>query len=334
MSEPTFSICLPAYNSANIIGETLQSVFTQTYQDFEIVIVDDCSTDDTEGAIRSFNDNRVRYFRNEKNLGIAGNLARCVELARGKYLYLLGNDDILSPIALERTILAFESDPDVALVTRPYYWFLADDLDKPIRAVQPYPIDGDMVVSINDDQKVFSKVLETLGQISGLAFRRSAFDGEFSKDVFTTHIDPALRLWRDHKAVLLKDYVVAVRVVTSQTRYLSSIYDPSPTQTWIDMFDRVFADPRYRTQREWGHEHIARHFEGLVQIRCYAPTRLFWKEVGVLVKYRKRNLLLPLFWGYVLFLALVPRAGIITIVDKVKPFVTGSHFVPTIRLAT
>lgn len=334
MSEPTFSICLPAYNSEKIIGETLHSVLAQTFRDYEVIVVDDCSTDGTEAAVRAFADERIRYVRNEINLGFTRNLARSAELARGKYLYLLGNDDVLSPIALERTKAAFELDPEVAVVTRPYYWFLNDDLAKPIRAVQPLREDCDVVVSVADGEEVFNKVLETLGQISALAFRRSMFDGRFSPNVFTAHIDPALRLWRDHKAVLLKDYVVAVRIASSQTRYLSSIYDPSPTQTWVDMFDRVFPRERFATQRMWGHEHIARHFEGLVQIRCYAPVRLYWKEVGVLIRYRKRNLISPLFWAYVLFLSLTPRPMIISVVDKVKPYVTGSHFVPSIRLAT
>jgi glycosyltransferase involved in cell wall biosynthesis len=333
MSGPTFTICLPAYNAALVIGDTIRSVLAQTWQDFEVVVVDDCSTDDTERAVRSFGDDRIRYYRNSANLGLPGNLTKCAELARGEYLYLLGNDDILSPVALDRTKAAFELDPEVALVTRPYYWFLVDDIDRPVRAVLPFSAISNKPLSVFDGERTLSKVLETLGQISGLAYRRSMFSAPFSRAVFTTHIEPALRTWRDHKAVLLDEYIVAVRIATSQTRYLSSIYEPSPTQTWIDMFDRVFASENFARQRRWGHEHIAKHVEGLVQIRCYAPFKLYWKEMAILVKSRKRNLISPRFWAYAFFLSLAPRRAIVSVVDKIKPLVTGLPDASTIHLA-
>ena len=333
MHQPAFTICLPAYNSATIIGDTLRSVLDQTWQDFEVIVVDDCSTDDTEGAVRSFRDNRIRYCRNDRNLGLPGNLAKCAEMAQGDYLYLLGNDDILSPVALAQTKAAFDADPDVALVTRPYYWFLVDDVDKAIRAVQPLPSVSNRPLSISDGEEIFSKILETLGQISGLAYRRSLFVAPFSSDVFTTHIEPALRVWRDHKVVLLRDYVVAVRVASSQTRHLSSIYDPSPTKTWIEMFDRVFPGSEFEKQRKWGYEHITKHVEGLVQIRCYAPAKQYWKEIGIFVAHRKRNLISLRFWAYVLFLSLAPRDAIVAIADKVKPYMTGLPDTSTVHLA-
>jgi glycosyltransferase involved in cell wall biosynthesis len=322
---PVFSICIPSYNSAAIIGETLDSVFAQTFGDFEVVIVDDASTDGTDAFVRSLGDERVRLERNPVNLGYAANIARCTALARGTYVYLLGNDDLLSPVALERTLAAFESDPDVALVTRPYFWFASDDPTDAIRHLPPPDPERDLVVSIDADDTTYRAVIDSLGQLSGLAFRRQAIADGFDEAIFTAHVRPFLATWKQHKAVFLKDYVVAVRVVSSQTRSLSSIYDPSPVLTWVQLFDSVFSDRRFQRQRRVGRRHLAGHVQGLVQVRCYAPFRVFAREVGVLVRYRPQNLLRAEFWGTTLGLSLLPRSWIIGLVDRLKPVLTRTR---------
>ena len=322
---PVFSICIPSYNAASIIGETIDSVLAQTFGDFELIVVDDASTDDTEDVVRRYGDARLRVERNARNVGYARNVARCWELARGTYVYLLGNDDVLSPVALERTLAAFRSDPDVALVTRPYYWFAGHDPDDAVRHVPPLPRAGDAIVSIDDDDATMRAVIDSLGQLSGLAFRRDAVTEPFDEAIFTAHVRPFLATWREHKAVFLHDYVVAVRIVSSQTRSLSSIYSPSPVWTWVRMFDELFAAPRFARQRRVGREHLAGHVSGLVQVRCYAPYGTFAREVGVLVRYRPQNLVRPVFWILALPLAVLPRAAVIRLVDRFKPAVTGTR---------
>jgi glycosyltransferase involved in cell wall biosynthesis len=319
---PTFSVCIPSYNAASIIGKTLESLFAQTYADFEVVVVDDASTDGTEEVVRAFGDPRVRIERNDVNLGYAGNVARVAGLARGKYLYLLGNDDVLSPVALERTLAAFESDPGVALVTRPYYWFEGDDTSRAVRHVPPLDAERDRIVPIDTDDRSFIALLDTLGQLSGLGFRRDVMEGAFDPEVFTAHARPFLATWKHHKAVFLKDYVLAVRIESSQTRYLPSIYEPSPVWTWVRLFDTVFAEPQFARQRALARRHLAGHVFGLAQIRCRAPYRTFLREAGVLVRYRKQNLVRPAFWAALLGFSVVPRALLIQLIDRFKPFVS------------
>ena len=106
---PTFSICIPVYNRAKLIGRAIQSVLDQTYQDFEIIVVDDRSTDRTVEVVRAFEDPRVRLFQNESNLGIAGNCNRCFELVRGRYAGLLYSDDHYLPRMLTSGLTAFET---------------------------------------------------------------------------------------------------------------------------------------------------------------------------------------------------------------------------------
>ncbi|MFH0897585.1 MAG: glycosyltransferase, partial [Candidatus Bathyarchaeota archaeon] len=117
-SNPTVSVVIPTYNRAHLIGRTIQSVLAQTYQDFEIILVDDCSTDNTEEVVQSFTDERLRYIRLKENSGTAGvPRNRGIEESRGKYIAFLDSDDEWLPEKLEKQIDKFKSvSADVGLV--------------------------------------------------------------------------------------------------------------------------------------------------------------------------------------------------------------------------
>ena len=110
MPSPRVSICIPVYNTARFIGDAVRSALDQTYQDFELVIVDNASTDATPQILASFDDPRIRLFRNEQNIGAQGNFNRAVSLASGEYLKLLCADDLLYPACVERQVAVFEAD--------------------------------------------------------------------------------------------------------------------------------------------------------------------------------------------------------------------------------
>ncbi len=117
-SRPAVSICIPAYNSEKYIGKTIQSALSQTYQDFELVIVDDSSTDRTLNTIMEYKDPRIRLIENEKNLGPEKNWNKVLAEAKGKYIKLLHHDDLLYTSCLERqvAILKNTAHNDVVLV--------------------------------------------------------------------------------------------------------------------------------------------------------------------------------------------------------------------------
>ncbi len=101
---PKVSVCIPSYNHARYIGSCIESVLSQTFNDFELVIVDNCSEDDTEEVVRNYSDPRIRFSRNERNLGLVRNWNRCLDLARGEYVVILPADDLLLPRMLERSV--------------------------------------------------------------------------------------------------------------------------------------------------------------------------------------------------------------------------------------
>jgi glycosyltransferase involved in cell wall biosynthesis len=116
---PKVSVCMPVYNRPEYVAEAIESVLQQTFTDFELIITDNCSTDNTPEVIKSYaaKDNRVKYFRNERNLGVCSSGNRAMLLSRGEYIKQLFSDDKLSPRHLEVFVEVLDNHPKVSLVT-------------------------------------------------------------------------------------------------------------------------------------------------------------------------------------------------------------------------
>ena len=113
---PKVSVCIPVYNGSKYIAKAIESVLAQTYKDFSLIVVDNCSTDNTEEIVRNFHDPRLTYKRNKENIGLVGNANRCLELAKGEYIYILHHDDIMLPENLERKVSLLDKNPKVGFV--------------------------------------------------------------------------------------------------------------------------------------------------------------------------------------------------------------------------
>ncbi|MGB7444381.1 MAG: glycosyltransferase family A protein [Coleofasciculaceae cyanobacterium] len=116
-AEPRVSIGLPVYNGEQFLREALDSILTQTFTDFELIISDNSSTDGTEEICREYaaKDQRIRYYRNEQNLGAAGNYNRAFELAKGEYFKWAACDDICQPAFIETCVKVLDYQPEVVL---------------------------------------------------------------------------------------------------------------------------------------------------------------------------------------------------------------------------
>ncbi len=114
---PLVSIGLPVFNGERYLDEAIRSVLTQTLDDLELVICDNASTDRTAEICRDWaaRDGRIRYFRNERNLGAAPNYNRTFQESRGRYFKWLAHDDRLRPGYLAATVAVLEADPSVVL---------------------------------------------------------------------------------------------------------------------------------------------------------------------------------------------------------------------------
>lgn len=110
--EPLVSIITPLYNSEKFIKETLESVLNQTYKNWEMIIVDDCSSDRSVEIVEKYQqkDERIKLLKNKKNLGGAGARNRGIESARGKYIAFLDSDDLWKNNKLEKQIIFMEKN--------------------------------------------------------------------------------------------------------------------------------------------------------------------------------------------------------------------------------
>lgn len=166
------SICIPAYNNEKDIKGTLESLLEQTYKNIEIVVVDDASTDSTAAIVESIKDDRIHLYRNEKNLGMAGNWNRCVELAKGEYIKLICADDRLVPESIETESKAMQKDPDIVMTINDS--IMINREGKKLGIFGRYPKKG-----IQDGKKLARKSMiynNYFGMPCAVMFRKSVFE--------------------------------------------------------------------------------------------------------------------------------------------------------------
>src|SRR5882762_42615 len=116
-ARPTVSIVVPNYNHARFLRQRLDSIVGQTFQDFELILLDDCSTDESQSILREYaTDSRVRLEFNEKNSGSTfKQWNKGVRLARGEYIWIAESDDYADERLLERLVGVLEAEPEVTL---------------------------------------------------------------------------------------------------------------------------------------------------------------------------------------------------------------------------
>lgn len=114
---------MAAYNHQQFVGEAIQSVLDQTFQDWELIITDDASPDHTADVISHYNDPRIKFFKHEKNQGIAITTADCIKKAQGTYIAILNSDDRYRPAKLEKQVQILDERPEVWAVFT-HVWFI------------------------------------------------------------------------------------------------------------------------------------------------------------------------------------------------------------------
>lgn len=99
---PFFSVCIPTYNRADLLPTAIESVLSQDFDDFELIICDNASTDNTEEVVSSYQDRRIRYVRYENLVSMYANHNRCINLSRANWLLFIHSDDLLLPFTLKK----------------------------------------------------------------------------------------------------------------------------------------------------------------------------------------------------------------------------------------
>lgn len=164
------SICIPVYNGEKYIKEAVESALNQTYDNIEVLLVDNCSTDGTLQAVESVHDPRFRIVRNSTNLGMVGNWNKCLEEAKGDYINLLCADDRLKKDCIEKKKAILDENRNVVLVSSDTH--IIDEQGAVIMRRRGLAKSG-----IYNGHKIFRKSIRTknlYGEPTNVLFRKTA----------------------------------------------------------------------------------------------------------------------------------------------------------------
>jgi glycosyltransferase involved in cell wall biosynthesis len=200
--KPLVTVLMPAYNAAAYIGFAIDSVLKQTYENFELIIVNDCSTDDTAKIIAGYSDPRIRVITNEKNLTLSPTLNKGLEQARGEFIARLDADDIAYPTRLAQQVACFERDRSLGLVSS---WNAIIDAKNRVTAIARWRFTPESLYfalqfrnCLTHSSVMFNKKL--VKALGGYTVGRSEDYDLWSKLVATVkfhHIYQPLVQWRD-----------------------------------------------------------------------------------------------------------------------------------------
>lgn len=110
------TVCMPLYNAENFVKKSIESILNQTYSDFELLIVDNCSTDSSVEVVEQIHDDRIVLIKNKENKGLSYSRNKMIELAKGEYIALLDSDDLATPWRLEKEVAFLDSHKSMVAV--------------------------------------------------------------------------------------------------------------------------------------------------------------------------------------------------------------------------
>ncbi|HXC99539.1 MAG TPA: glycoside hydrolase family 99-like domain-containing protein, partial [Verrucomicrobiae bacterium] len=211
---PLLSVCMPIYNGNKFLEEAIRSVLDQTFKDFELVIVDDCSTEDPAPILSRFKDPRIQFHRNAVRQGLVGNWNRCVELSRGQLVCVFHQDDVMLPENLRRKVEVLKQNPGAALA-----YSDARVVEEDLSVRHP----GWFTPTLPDEDKLFAgreffekMVLgDNLVCCPSAMFRRAAFEqlGKFDSQLpYTADWEMWLRLALQFDVAYIKEPLLLYRV--------------------------------------------------------------------------------------------------------------------------
>ncbi|GAA4915346.1 glycosyl transferase family 2 [Actinomycetospora succinea] len=194
ITPPSASVCIPLFQKRDYIARTIDSVLEQTFTDFELVVLDNASTDGSSEIVDGYDDPRVRVVRHTETVPMIANFNAAVAATRAPLVKVLNADDLVEPEALERQVEVMDAEPDVAVVSSRHH--LVDDRDRIV--ARDRTLRTPDLIGRQDRATVVRRVVRhggnPLGVPGNMLFRRSAFDqvGGFPTDDDSFVLDVAL----------------------------------------------------------------------------------------------------------------------------------------------
>lgn len=304
---PKFSIAIPVYNRPDYLRQAIRSALAQTRSDFEIVVSDDCSTDDLRSVASSFGDPRITYYRSTNNLRAAKNHQLSVSLSRGEYIVNLHSDDLLLPSYLEVAGRALDEHPEAAAVYSAMTYLTGSTVGGYYKMPK--------LLYANRQTYIQNPWLEKFHRIAPTCclFRRSSFDRLGGYRTFLRFVydwDLFFRFMTAGEGVLFLPEILSIyRQHEDQATAVASL------DALYDILDLW----RFQEYSHFKSSEIADLV--LRQVRAAMIAKSGWLEVVHQV--HARNLLAPILWGAI---AGFPRNAWRTVTRSRPGEEDGSHF--------
>ena len=154
---PLITIGIPTYNRAALVKGCVEGVLTQTYANIEVMVSDNASTDDTLAVLDTIKDERLRVMTSPKNVGAVENFSRCIREARGDYLVLLSDDNLLDTTFLEQCVRMIRAEPGLPIVMAAYDNLVMDEFYNNERRIVPAILSKKLSTGIWDGIEVFGE---------------------------------------------------------------------------------------------------------------------------------------------------------------------------------
>ena len=209
---PKVSIAIPLYNCESHIRETIESVLAQTFRDFELIVLDDRSTDRSPQIVHSFTDPRIRYEQNPERLGFFGNWNRCLEVMTGTYCKLLPHDDTLEPTCLEKQVRILDDHPQVELVHCARK--IIDPAGKTLTVRRPRETAG-LKESRASLRRIVRSGTNPIGEPAAVMFRRQTKDrleGFSNADMYSIDVEYWSRLLAEGNRYYIDEVLCSFRI--------------------------------------------------------------------------------------------------------------------------
>lgn len=236
--KPLVSVCIPTYNAEKTVVNTLKSILNQTYQNLEIIIVDNASTDNTLALLQNFNDPRIKSYKNSKNIGAERNWGRCIELASGEYIAIFHADDLYKSDMVEKQVHVFQDNPAIGAV-----FTMANDINERDEVIGKHKLPVELKgKGAYYFPEIFISILENRNFLMcPSAMVRSEIYKElapFDDEWFGTSadLDMWLRILERHPIAILDEKLMSYRISNEVIVKIGEIYFKLKRTQWSNLY--------------------------------------------------------------------------------------------------
>jgi glycosyltransferase involved in cell wall biosynthesis len=315
---PLVSICIPTYNRASLLEKAVASALAQTIDNYEILIVDNNSEDDTEEKIRRFLSTQLRYVRNPQNVGMIPNWNKCIDLAHGKYICILHSDDYIEPQLLEMESSLLEGDPRIGMVYSAHY--LAHELTGRRKTVVPHRYSR-----ILDGKAQFESLISRGNYIafSGVLVRKSCYQdvGLFNTGLpYSSDLEMWLRICLKYSIGYLNIPLVTYRFHGEMDSFSFFASSDAVDQEWEAIQTALSQTHRPENECQQLIKRARRQLAGRSMRRAFFHAdkgmSIVRKHLAKVVRFNPQMRLHPLYWLILLFTSMGDR--VFSLLNRVR----------------